>query len=150
MLMGQWWRTRQTWIGLPLAIATGVASALAGVSALLGWGTAPTTVLAFIGAIAAAINLFFRPEAQALAHATKGAQLVALRNEARRFMRLDLKAGLSDDALLDRVRSIAERYDDLRAAPPVHLPSWTYGDVKRQIEAGNYDYENDPMWQAPR
>jgi hypothetical protein len=148
MLMGQWWRRRQTWIGLPVAIATGIASALAGIAPLLGWGAAPTTVLGFLGAIAAAFNLFFRPEAQAQAHSTKGAQLIALRNEARRFMNLDLNTALSDDALADRVRSIGERYDQLRAAQPVNLPEWTYKKVKQQINAGNYDYESDRLWRG--
>lgn len=148
MRMGQWWRARQTWLGVPLAVATGVTSALAGVSALLGWGTAPTTILAFVGALAAAVNVFFRPEAQAQAHSTKGAQLIALRNEARRFMSLDLNTGLSDDALVDRVRSIGERYDQLRVSQPVHLPNWTYAQVKREIVAGNYDYESDPLWRG--
>lgn len=148
MLMGQWWRRRQTWIGLPVAVATGIASALAAISALLGWGAAATTILGFIGAIAAAFNLFFRPEAQAQSHSSKGVQLIALRNEARRFMNLDLNTALSDDALLDRVRSIGERYDELRATQPVNLPEWAYVRVKQQIDAGNYDYESDRLWRG--
>ncbi|MEP7378166.1 MAG: SLATT domain-containing protein [Chloroflexota bacterium] len=146
MLMGQWWRQRQTWIGFPLALITAAASASAGISALLGWGTALTVILGFAGALAGAINLFFRPNDQAKAHAGKGAQLIALRNEARRFMEIDMKSTLSTDALTDRVRSMSERYDRLRASEPVHLPPWTYPKAKAQIDAGNYDYESDPLW----
>lgn len=149
MLMGQWWRGWQTRLGFPLALVTAAASAAAGVSALVGWGTAPTVILGFAGAIAGAVSAFFRPGDQANGHSLKGAQLIALRNEARRFMNIDMKATLSTDALIDRLRSISERYDRLRASDPLQLPPWTYPKVKAQLAAGNYDYEGDLLWRAP-
>jgi hypothetical protein len=148
MEMGRWWRQRATWIGLPVALIAAAASGGAALSALLGWGTALTVVLGFAGALAGAIRAFFRPEEQAEAHAAKGAACIAIRNEARRFMNLDMATGASLDALNDRVRVLGRRYDDLRGQEPVHLAEWTYPKVKAQIEAGNYEYENDRLWQS--
>jgi predicted Kef-type K+ transport protein len=148
MEMGRWWRQRSTWIGLPAALIATAASGGAGLSALLGWGTALTVFLGFAGAIAGAIRAFFKPEEQAEAHAAKGAACIAIRNEARRFMNIDLRSGASLDALADQVRLLGEKYDSLRAQEPLHLAEWTYPKVKAQIEAGNYDYENDRLWQS--
>jgi hypothetical protein len=148
MEMGRWWRQRSTWIGLPSALIAAAASGGAGLSALLGWGTALTVVLGFAGAIAGAVRAFFRPEEQAEAHAAKGAACIAIRNEARRFMNIDLRSTTSLDALTDRVRLLGAKYDTLRGQEPLHLAEWTYPKVKAQIEAGNYDYENDRLWQS--
>lgn len=148
MEMGRWWRQRATWIGLPTALIAAAASGGAGLSALLGWGTALTVFLGFAGAIAGAVRAFFRPEEQAEAHATKGAACLAIRNDARRFMNIDLRSGASLDALADRVKSLGGKYDSLRGQEPLHLAQWTYPKVKAQIEAGNYDYENDRLWRA--
>jgi hypothetical protein len=150
MEMGRWWRRRSTWIGLPSALIAAAASGGAGLSALLGWGTALTVVLGFAGAIAGAIRAFFKPEEQAEAHAAKGAACIAIRNDARRFMNIDLRSSTSLDALTDRVRLLGGKYDALRAQEPLHLAEWTYPKVKAQIEAGNYDYEHDRLWQQGR
>ncbi|MDQ2934960.1 MAG: SLATT domain-containing protein [Chloroflexota bacterium] len=149
MLVGQSWRTKATWIGLPIAILTAASSGGAGLSALLGWGTALTVVLGFLGALAGAVKLFFKPEDQAKAHSQKGAQCIAIRNEARRIMNIDLNSDLSIDALTDRVRLLGSRYDALRAQEPLQLPGWAYPRVKADIEAGRYGYDNDPLWEEP-
>lgn len=148
MEMGRWWRQRATWIGLPAALIAAAASAGAALSALLGWGTALTVVLGFAGAIAAAVRAFFKPEEQAEAHSAKGADCIAIRNEARRLMNLDLASDTSLDALSDRVRLLGQKYDSLRGQEPLYLAEWTYPRVKAQIEAGNYEYENDRLWQS--
>lgn len=148
MEMGRWWRQRATWIGLPAAVIAAAASGGAALSALLGWGTALTVVLGFAGAIAGAVRAFFKPEEQAEAHAVKGAACIAIRNDARRFMNLDLASTAGLDALTDRVRILGQKYDGLRGQEPLHLAEWTYPKVKAQIEAGNYEYENDRLWQS--
>lgn len=56
MLIGQSWRTKATWIGFPIAILTAASSGGAGLSALLGWGTALTVILGFLGALAGAVS----------------------------------------------------------------------------------------------
>lgn len=149
MLAGQRWRTKATWIGLPVAIVTAAASAGAGLSALLGWGTAPTVILGFIGAVAGAVQAFFKPNDQAEAHSTKGNSIIAVRNDARRFMNIDLQSSASTDALVDRARLLGSRYDTLRAQEPLQLPPDAHGIVKQAIARGDYDYENDPLWQDP-
>ncbi|MDQ3691239.1 MAG: SLATT domain-containing protein [Chloroflexota bacterium] len=149
MLAGQRWRTKATRIGLPVTIITAAASAGAGLSALLGWGTAPTVILGFIGALAGAVQAFFKPDDQAEAHSVKGNAIIALRNDARRFMNIDLQSSISTDALVDRARLLGTRYDALRAQEPLQLPPDAYAIVKAAIARGDYDHENDPLWRDP-
>ena len=149
MLVGQDWRIKATWIGLPVSLLTAAASAGAGVSALLHWGTALTVLLGFAGAIAGAVQLFFKPMEQADAHSAKGNACIALRNEARRFMNVELRSGASLDALTDRAKALGSRYDQLRSQEPLQLPPEVYAKVKQHIADGRYEYETDPLWRDP-
>lgn len=148
MEAGRWWQDRATKVGLVSSLVAAASSGGAGFAALLGWATAWPVVLGFIGAIAGAVRISYRPEDQAKAHALKGAAAIGIRNDARRFMKIDLNSSLTTQALADRIRLLGPRYDELRSREPLHLPKWTYEVVKAQIEGGNYDYENDPLWVA--
>lgn len=148
MEAGRMWQDRASGVGLVSSLVAAASSGGAGFAALLGLATAWPVVLGFIGAIAGAVRIAYRPEDQAKAHALKGAAAIAIRNDARRFMKIDLHSSVATDALADRIRLLGARYDELRSREPLHLPKWTYDKVKAQIEAGNYDYENDPLWTA--
>ena len=146
MLCARRWRCLNIWLGVPGRLVAAVASGGAGLSVLLGWEVVATALLAFLGAITSGVYSFFRPDEQELRHSAKGAECIALRNEARRFMNIDLKSQLSLDTLTDRAKTIAKRYDVLRGKEPTGLPGWTYERVKKEIAAGNYNYEDDPLW----
>lgn len=70
-----------------------------------GGATWLTALLAFAGALAAAVRLFFRPDEQASAHSGKGARYITLRDDARRFGNIDTGSELSLDALTDRAHA---------------------------------------------
>ncbi len=55
-------------------------------------------------------------------------------------------AGRVLDAVTDRMRMLGTRYEALRSQEPMQLPEWAYAKVKAEIAAGNYDYENDSLW----
>lgn len=145
-MAGQDWRARATLLGLPITLISAATGAGAGLSAVFGGATWLTAVLAFVGALLAAAHAYLKPEEQAAKHSVKGAKYLALRNEARRFRNMDLKSDRSLDALIDRVHALGKEYDDLRATEPRELPKGLYEKVKAQIAAGNYGYENDPLW----
>lgn len=146
MLYANRLRCLNMWLGIPGPLIGAAASGGAALSVLLGWAGVWTATLAFLGAITAAIYSFFRPDEQAIRHSAKGAACIAIRNEARRFMNIDLLTGVSIEILTDRVRDLGSRYDALRGQEPTGLPGWTYPRIREQIAAGNYNYEDDALW----
>jgi len=121
-------------------------SAAAGVTALLGVEAWATAFLALLGAIITAIHRFMQPEEQAMRHGAKGEEFITIRNEARWVMNVALPSALSEDTVVSRVETLRGRYDGLRSRDPRGLPEWTYIRAEEEIAAGNYDYENDPLW----
>jgi hypothetical protein len=151
MYAGQDWRTRATKIGLPVAILTAaVGSGAAGVAALFGWDPRITVVFGFAGAIAGAVRLFFKADDQAAAHSTKGARYIAIAGEARRFRKIDLNSDAEIAGLVKELRDLAGRLDALREVEPRELPKGLYQKVKADIEKGNYNFENDPLWERDK
>ena len=140
---GQRWRTWATRIGLPVTIVSAATSAGAGLSVIAGGATWLTAGLAFVGAMLAAIRLFFRPDEQASAHSSKGARYITLRDDARRFRTIDVGSALSLDALTDRVHQLGSRLNVLREHEPRELPADLYPKVKAQIEGQNYVHKAD-------
>ena len=129
-----------------MAIIASLASGLAAQTALLGLEARIIVPFAVAGAIFSAVRLFFKPDEQAVSHSAKGGAYLALRNEARRLMNIDLHSSLSLDAVTDRMRMLGTRSEALRSQEPMQLPEWAYAKVKAEIAAGNYDYENDSLW----
>lgn len=140
---GQRWRTWATRIGLPVTIISAATSAGAGLSAIAGGATWLTAGLALVGALLAAVRLFFRPDEQASAHSSKGARYITLRDDARRFGNIDVGSALSLDALTDRVHQLGSRLNGLREQEPLELPADLYPKVKAQIEGQNYVHKAD-------
>jgi hypothetical protein len=140
---GQRWRTWATRLGLPVTLVSAATSAGAGLSVLTGGAVWLTALLAFVGALLTAVRLFFRPDEQAAAHSGKGARYITLRDDARRFANLDTSSALSLDALADRAHQLGARLNALREGQPREIPADLYGQVKAQIEAGNYRHAVD-------
>lgn len=144
---GQDWRHKATLMGLPVVLITAALSAGAGLAALVGGATWIIAALGFAGAIAGAALAYYRPDELATGHSTKGARYISLRNEARRFRKVDMNTGASLDALADRLRLLGSRLDALKELEPRELPKGLYEKVKAEIAAGNYSYDNDPLWE---
>ena len=140
------WRQYAVLMGLPSTIIAAATSSGAALSALLGSEAWVTALLAFCGAVASAVRVFFQPDEKAARHHAKGAELIEVSCEARRFMNIDLHSSRSVDTLSDQVQRLGKRIDQLRHQEPTGLPEWTYRKVKDDIDAGNYSYENDGLW----
>jgi hypothetical protein len=140
---GQRWRIWATRLGLPVTIISAATSAGAGLSVIAGGATWLTAGLAFVGALLAAVRLFFRPDEQASAHSSKGARYITLRDDARRFGNIDVAGPQSLDALTDRVHQLGNRLNGLREQEPREIPEDLYAKVKGQIEGENYLHAAD-------
>lgn len=77
----------------------------------------------------------------------KGNQYLAIRNDARSFIEIDLRSGLPKDDLVSAIKDLQQRYNDLlQTDPQLNEPS-AYKSAKRGIKAGAASYTNDPLWQ---
>ncbi len=90
--------------------------------------------------------MFFKTEELTQSHALKGNQYLSLRNEARLFKDLDLLADFSAEELQARFKDLWQRYNALNELPPLRYSRNSYEVAKRNIAAGEQDYENDPLW----
>ena len=146
MLYARHWRRCAIWMGLPSVVLAALASGAAGVTALLGIEGWVTALLGLSGAAIGGVRSFFRPDEQAARHGRKGEECITIRNRARLLMNIELRLPLSCDALADRAQALRSSYDALRSREPTGLPEWTYRTAKKEITAGNYDYEGDLLW----
>lgn len=148
--VGNRWDGIGRWLGVPSVIASAIVAGGATVTALLETNKYLTAGLAAVAAALSATISFLRPDDRADAHGLKGDQFISLSNDARRFQQLDLRSSLSDQELRDRCEQLSKRRNELREAPPRHLPRWAYRAAKDGIAAGESSYENDPLWQEYR
>lgn len=140
------WATYNTWLGVPTAIGTALLAGGAGISAITDRYPWLTAGLAFAAAIASAVHGFLRPGERAEEHSLKGNRFIALRSDARFFRTIDLRSDLAVNDLSDRLRALRQRYNNMNETPPLHIPRRDYQAAKRSIEAGESNYENDPVW----
>lgn len=145
---GQRWRKWATRMGLPVTILSAATSTGAGLSAIVGGATWVTAGLAFITTVAIAIRLFFHPDEQASAHSRKGARYINLRDDARRFEKIEAFGPRSFDSLTDRLYQLGDRQKSLREEEPREVPDDLYQKVKAQIEGENYLHAVDRSTKA--
>jgi len=146
-LLGTRWEKLNLWLGIPATVLSTVLAGGAGVTALVGTRTWITATLALVAAALSASRSFLRPEENAELHGLKGDRFISLRNDAIRFQQVDLRSGVSTDALSDRSKNLSLRRNALRETPPRHIPRWAYEMAKQNIQAGESDYENDSLWE---
>lgn len=140
--MSKW----NTWLGVPTTIATALLSSAAGLTALIGNHNGWTAFLALLSASLISVRAFLRPDKLADEHGLKGDRMIGLRNQARLFLNLDLRADLSEEELAKRLHRLRDRYDELNETLPRQIPRKDYEAARKSIEAGESNYENDPLW----
>lgn len=145
--VGNRWEVFNRWLGLPAAVVGALLAAGAAVSVLTGGDKEVTAALALVAAALSAARTFLRPDEVAEGHGLKGDRFMSLRNDALHFQQVDLRSSLSEDALRDRLEHLNKRRNELREAPPRHLPEWAYKKAKDGISKGQSGYDNDPLWQ---
>ena len=145
--VGSHWQKWNTWLGVPATVGSSLLAAGAAVSALIDGIPVVTAALAGAAAVLNGLRSFLQPDIKAQAHGVKGNQFLALRNDARTFLEIDLRAGSPKDQLLGAIKDLRRRYNDLlQTDPQLNAPS-AYTSAKRGIEAGEASYTKDPLWQ---
>lgn len=145
-IAGQSLRDRAKFLGVPAALLSVVASAGAGVAAIIGIDKGWIALLAFAGALIAALDRYFDPIGQANAHSLKGDRYLTLRNEARFYREARLRSTDTETILQRDFLALRHRYDELRESAPHQVPSWAYDRARAQIADGQADYVGDPTW----
>lgn len=146
-MMGTDWNGINRFLGLPAVILSTLLAGGAGVTILVGVHKWIPATLALVSAGLTAARSFLRADETAEQNGLKGDRLINLRNDAIRFQQIDLLSSLSLDALSDRCKILSERRNSFREQPPRHIPKSVYERVKKSIESGESDYENDRLWQ---
>jgi hypothetical protein len=131
------WAHLNLWLGIPFTIA----SAIAGVSALNDF-PALTSAIAFAVAAGTALMTFLAPQQRHKTHADCGNAYGALRNEARIFRLIECTPGRPTPGLLDRLKEIDARRNELNSASPI-IPERAFKKARRGIEEGQKSYRVD-------
>lgn len=136
----RYWRRFHFIIGVPTAILAAVAGASA-FSKMSNGGTV-AGVLAIIVTALTAVSTFLNPNEKATAHLNAGNRYNSLRNRARIFREIEVRAGEPEGALLKRLNEMAAQRDELNQnSPPI--PWWAFKGAQSSITKGEAAYEVD-------
>ncbi|MEZ5323390.1 MAG: SLATT domain-containing protein [Microthrixaceae bacterium] len=132
------WRRVDRWLG-SIAAALAAAAAAGGLSEVLTarWAGLVALASAVCGAVATSLGA---PKAKDRAHASANA-LLALQQDARIFLNIDLPT-LSEDDAREQLRTLVARQQELNATAEIPSPrAWKR--AKRGVEGGSQTYKAD-------
>ena len=129
----RWWSRVHYLIGVPAALAGGVAGVSAFNEATLIAGS-----LAVVTAAFTALATFLKPSAKAAAHHAAGTKYLSLRNESR-FLR-ETCPNPSDASFRDELADLARRRNDLNESS-LPIPRHGFKAARKRIERGEAQYE---------
>lgn len=141
------WQQWDTRLGVPATIMSSILAAGAAVSALVEGTPLVTAGLAGSAAVLNGLRSFLQPDVKAQSHGVKGNQFLAIRNDARTFLEIDLCTGQPQDELVSNSKELRRRYNELKQTDPQLIPRGDYEAAKRNIDAGESSYTTDPLWQ---
>jgi hypothetical protein len=135
----QRWAALHWWVGIPLAIASG----LAGTSALAEFDhhNVVAGVLALLVAVGTAVVTFMNPNQRAGLHRAAGDEYNALRNNVRIFSEIEAEAMPANEALT-RLHQLTDGRNGLNANSP-QIPKWAFEKARQGIEGGESTYRAD-------
>ena len=139
----QLWNSR---LGIPATILSSFLAGGAAISALtegLPWITA---ILAGSAAVLTGLKTYLQPEKKSQSHGIKGNQYLAIRNLVRIFIEIDLHSNSSSEELIGRIKHLRNQYDELQKTDPQLISRADYKKAKKNIETGESNYTNDPLW----
>ncbi len=140
------WQKWNTLLGVPATILSSILAGGAAVSALIEGTPITTAILAGSAAVLNGVKSFLQPEVKSQAHGVKGNQYLAIRSEARSFFEIDLHADIPTDELRSNIKELRRRYNELKQTDPQLISRGDYEAAKRNIEAGESSYTDDPLW----
>jgi len=98
--------------------------------------------IAFIVAGLTALITFLNPNEIAQKHQTAGVNYNCLRNQARIFFQIEIKAEDDQKLLRATLEKLNKERNQLNKDSP-KIPAWAYGKAKKSIEAGEASYKVD-------
>lgn len=72
--------------------------------------------------------------------------MLALRNQARLFLNIELHLDTPVEELAKRLHQLRSKYDELNETLPRQIPRPDYESARKSIEAGESNYERDYLW----
>ena len=144
-ITGQKMRADAKWIEIPRVVFPVVASAGTATFALFGLNGA-AVVFGFFSALAIALERYWDPIGHASAHTDKGDRLLSVWKDLRNFQNVKLRSPASGTELESALAQLRKRADDIRMAEPRQTPRYAYDEARRQINDGQSEYANDPLW----
>jgi hypothetical protein len=148
-IAGQTMRDRAKWIGVPNVIVATTAAGGAGVLALVGVDRSWVAAFAFLAAVIGALDNYFKPLAQADAHAIKAARIKSVCEDTEHFRDVGLRSSKTEIDLDKGLKALWKAYQALREDQPRHLPKAAYQRARNEIDDGQAGFENDPLWVDP-
>lgn len=131
-------------INLFLGLSAALSSAAAGVIIYADFEHHLTWAISFalMGATFAAIVTFLNPNEKAYVHSRSGDRYTVLKNEARRFYKIDCTDDDTIEQLREHFDDLGKKHNDLLEAAPL-IPQWAYRKSKKGIIVGEEDYDVD-------
>ncbi len=139
------WRNVHFRIGVPTAIATGVAGLILVGGPAKVYGVPLDVVFGLVsiaGAVATALMTFLTPDRRTSAHQVAADRYNALKGRARRFHEIDVHRSFSDDELSDRLDALIRERDGLNESSPL-IPASAYKKAIQGIDEGQAKYRID-------
>lgn len=104
-------------------------------------------VLSLVVTALSAVSLFLNPSDKSTQHHSAGTRFNAVRNQARVFREIELLLPAEVPGMVDRVKTLGARRDELNEASP-QIPRWAFVLARRGIKSGEASHAVDAP--APR
>jgi hypothetical protein len=138
------WTSAHYWVGLPIAILSGISGVLALAKHPIVGGTIAVGV-----AILTAVATFFNPSKRSGSHLVAGNAYKRIQNRSRRFYNIDAAGATDAESLKMILDSLATELDDLNEQSP-KIPRWAYKRALAAIATGEASYAVDKPQEAKR
>lgn len=131
------WLHRNYWLG-GTATALGAVAGATLIKSQPEWAAA----LTLLASLLTGLLTFLKPNERAALHHSAGGQYLALRNDARLFREVELLQTDRPDELVERLKALAARRDELNQKSP-SIPRGAYEAARKGIEQGEASYKAD-------
>lgn len=131
------WKRRHYWLGIPAIIMGASAGA-----AIIKDYQEIAGVLSLGATVLTALLTFLKPTEIASSHKSVADQYLALRNDARIFREVELLEDGDVVALPDKLKSLAERRNELNQSSP-DIPRNAFEKARKGIDEGENQYRID-------
>lgn len=138
---------RYAWLHLSVGVLATITTAVAATLAAYDHKEV-AAILGAVGAAGTAILTFVKASERGERHRTSGVGYLKLRGKLRRYVNLDLNAGVAVSKLRRTLEHMCEAKDKLNASAP-EIPRWAFKRGRKGIEAGEAQHAVDTKKHLP-